>query len=598
MYNVHFIFPPLAEHSVHGPFLAPFLLSSLLPENKWNVQTNDINIQLVHFLLEKKTLTELSLSCSQENEKSKYLSHISEYTDEEIQQFSTEVKIRILKIIRKLFFQVPETIKECFSEQRNYPLVIELFLKNLIVKNKRNQVDIIAFSVPFAEQIPETLYLSRLIKKEKPHVKIIIGGSQINLLGSEALNLFLQCNLFDCVCKGDFTSEIEPLLEKIVQKSDIKYTMYEAAPVSTQVIENIPACKYKELSGYYAPVTFSVLVSKGCYWGKCVFCDYKKLSFLKEKQYCVRPVDKVIEEIKQLQKQNKNVRIFLTSDAVPIPWIDKLCDACIHNKIKLNAKLFLLHSELLTPNIFRKMAEAGIVSVTFGTENTDEAILFLLKKNFTFDTICNNIKAAAEAGIEVIVNIIPDVPGITKKSAQKTLQQLKEISRFIASLNVQSFSLTSDTEIALSPENFNIKTNHTHIYSSHGYHSLDFEHTLITKKEQSEILKDFAGLANEIKAKKQIHKIMFKGIGERETIALHPFLLNIDEGIISVYSYAHTNHYEINENEYLFLNKIQKQCRITYFEFETLYKKSELKNTTMLGFIIKLVSFGIIKKIE
>ena len=598
MHNVHFIFPPLAEHSVHGPFLAPYLLSTLLSENKWNVQTDDLNIQLVHFLLKKNTLTELSHSCSPENEKSKYLFHISEYTDEEIQQFSTDVKIRILQIIRKLFFKVPGNLEECFTENRSYPIIIERFFNRLITTNKLNNADILAFSVPFAEQIPETLYISKLIKKQNPGVKIIIGGSQVNLLGQEAHDLFLQCNLFDCICRGDFTSEIETLLEKIVQKSDTKCTIYEAALVSAQIIENIPACKYKELPRYFAPVTFSVLVSKGCYWGKCVFCDYKKISFLKEKQYCVRHLDKVIEEIEQLQKQNKNARFFLTSDAVPVPWLVKLCDECINKNIKLNAKLFLLHSNSLNKTIFRKMADAGIVSVTFGTEHTDENILLLLKKNFTFETICNNIKDAAEEGIEVIVNIIPDVPGITKKNAEKTLQQLKEMSQFITSLNVQSFSLTSNTEIALSPEKFSLTTNRTKIYTSHGYHSLDFEHSLITNEEQAEILHDFFTLANEIKAKKQIFKILFKGINQQENITLNPFYLIQNDNCFSVYSYAQASKHELTKHEYFFLKHIQKENNVTFKKFTQEFKESEIKSISLINIIVKLLSMGIIKNIE
>jgi len=537
--KVLIIFPPFVYSAFNGPHLAPALLSSILNKNNIKTRTSDLNIRLIKKILKPSQIIEIkNLIEKSENENSIQELALIEWLEKAIplnlhHHYNYSLRLS-LRIIGKFLFPLPSTLNDCLSNTSNMGHWRQKFYEELLLELKIVNHEIIAFSVAYGEQLPETIQLCRLIRKKYPENIILVGGSQINLLEEWQINQLSHSGLFDVISIGNGEILIKDIISNSKRSSVAK--VIRLKPLKPQDLKRLPIPNFnqKELEYYYGPLALPVLATKGCYWGKCTFCDYAKMNIFCTPKYISRPVNEVLDEIQEHRSKVHVSYFLLISDGISPAWYSKLAKQAIEQNVSLSTWSYMLHSKTLTLDFFKLLKQAGVHSINFGSETTCDRILRLMNKLATRNIIIKNIEDANKAGLEVVMNIIMDFPSITFMEAISVADDLIELDESISVLNPQTFDLTSGTYLADNPSAYGIKSKNQMLISSrHGYHSIDFTIINGLSLHQCETIQSiFLTIASNRRIAKRLKRLEMPIADEDQIIFDQSIILYEDDGAI------------------------------------------------------------------
>ncbi|MBI5218697.1 MAG: radical SAM protein [Bacteroidia bacterium] len=601
--NIKLVFPPFSEYSIHGPHPAVHLLSSVLNSDGVCTEPVDLNIRLIRTIISDEVMDKILhiievSECKSRKEDAMVVKNFKSVPLEFFTRYSADGLINILQLIRKYLFPVPDTLEQCVDKSFERPAIVsELYLK-LIKDTRLDTADAIGFSIAFAEQLPETVVLSRILKSVNPLCKIVIGGSQVTLLDDEQRISLKNTGHFDVIVTGECEHSITNIFKQV--NTFIEARTVLSKPDDEAIIETLQQPEFADTTLYFKPLIIPLLVSKGCYWSKCAFCDYAQLS----DKFRIRSVEQVFSEIKLIHEKYNPDTVFLISDAVPHTWYKSLCEEAVKNHVKLKTWAYMLHSETLNSGYFQLLSDAGVKTITFGTESVNDRILSLMGKNFSRNTVLQNLKDAGVFKFSVIVNIIPDFPAITKTEAEQILQDLILVSGSISSLNIQPFTLSANTRMAKYPDKFDIITDPGKVRSRHGFHSLNFvSKNGIDPDVQTEVMRKFHDLALKIKKKNLLKNIYRKDFKDNDILCFDPSaVLLTEESCKTILCSSINAKITIQHWEQALYNHIFAipERRVSLKEFKNLFFRyrdaSPVINFT--AYFLNIINSGMIVKIN
>ncbi|WP_165448659.1 B12-binding domain-containing radical SAM protein [Rhizobium leguminosarum] len=492
--NVSFVFPPFCESSFHGPHLAIPLLKAVLLQTGLHTLHFDLNIRIVRELTKKQNIKTLrgdvTRSRFSEHEKTKILAALDHFQYTELDDFlnAGSGPLRtVLKFIKGIAFPHPSDLVECLSTSYVRSEICNVlygkFVRDIVASNP----DIVCFTVAFSDQLSETIDLARRLRHLRPDTEIWLGGSQINLLHESQIERIVESRHFDRISIGNGEQTILRMLADFNTASN--ETLYHSGSMNFVEINKLPPAIFPSLDEYIQPITLPVLATKGCYWGKCTFCDFPQLSDLGGRAYIARSPENVLEEIIELQLNHRVDKINLISDAIPPSWYKKLCTLAIERGVKLKSWSYMMHAKSLDAGFFAHLSEAGVKAINFGTESTIDRVLDVMKKQSGFATIKANLADAQGSGIRIVTNVIPDYPTTTREEAFENASNFQELLPNIDLINPQMFDLTAGTPIEANPSGYGLSVPTTaYVKTSHGFHSRKFERTDELSKSDRKII--------------------------------------------------------------------------------------------------------------
>ncbi len=477
---ISLIFPPFCESAFHGPHLAIPLLRGLLDENHIRSKAHDLNISTIHRLIEPDFLDSICSATNSsdypEHEKNRIRCAIDHLRTTPLPDFINASSIplkTVLKYAKSLLFPHPQDLEHCLQAEFDRHFLCNQLYDGFISEVISDSPNIICLSIAFSDQLSEAVELARRVRRLSS-AEIWLGGSQINLLHDTQIDLLAKSGLFDRISVGNGEQTIFTMIDDHIQSCH-DTVVYRSGSMNAIQINKLPFPKFEPIERYFKPITIPVLVTKGCYWGKCTFCDFPKLSNLGGKAYIARDPGLALDEIERAHARFGDIKVNLISDAVPPSWYKKLCKQAIERSVRLNTWSYMMHSSALDESLFELMAEAGVSAINFGTESMIDRILGVMKKQAGYDEIRKNFQNARNAGIRVVANAIPDYPTTTRPEAYLNIQRFSELSSLISSLNPQMFDLTSGTAIDDDPLSYGLNVpSDAYIKSSHGFHSREF----------------------------------------------------------------------------------------------------------------------------
>ncbi|MBY0515322.1 MAG: radical SAM protein [Bacteriovoracaceae bacterium] len=509
MKNVIFLFAPLLPASSIGPYLAPHLLSTILRKEGFNVQNLDLNRAFVDEIADPQLLKEIR------DEFDRDLLEIDTMPKEKLKQLKSaigHVNLLISNLEKNIVIEHQQKVILCNS-------LVEFFMDNLrtvddYVKNglatippvKKlfykllDQFDIegktICMSCAFGNQLPFTLETARYFRSKSKNVKIILGGAQISLLPPEVVNEIKDLKLFNVFFSGFAEEKIAEVIRQCPEDffSEVTY----GSVATSKMLDAIPYTDFDELDKY-AVLRIPVLVNKGCYWGKCSFCDYILMGDLGGFRYISRSVDIVYDEIKKIRERIPNSYVNLISDAVPPKFYKELCERANQDNFELRTSAYMINNKNLTEEFFKEASKAKIGIIVFGTESTNDRVLELMQKQGRREDILRNLEHAKKYNVPVKVNLIPNYPTTTFEEALQTYQDIWQFEDTILSLAVFKFYLSANTKMDQDPEDYNLEVNNEVPYlrtQHNGFHSRDFKTKVgMTAQEEKKIYEMFYDLA-------------------------------------------------------------------------------------------------------
>ncbi|MEE2827788.1 MAG: radical SAM protein [Myxococcota bacterium] len=172
-----------------------------------------------------------------------------------------------------------------------------------------------------------------------------------------------------------------------------------------------------------ADAVYPVLASRGCPF-PCFYCEVRA-----RPSWTARSVDSVIGELQTLHERH-GARSFFLADptfAVERDWALEFCRRVKDEGPPGFRWSCMSRTDRVDPELLQAMASAGCWNILFGIESLNPEALEAASKNLDPATVGPAIRAAREAGLEVIASIMIGLPGDTPAGVESTLDKLIEM---------------------------------------------------------------------------------------------------------------------------------------------------------------------------
>lgn len=314
----------------------------------------------------------------------------------------------------------------------------------------KNSCGLICISVPDLSQLIPAFTLSRLIKQatDKP---VAIGGNYITQNKADFMNhpeIFRE--YCDYLMVGDGERSIIEAAEYAEGKRDIASVSNLVYLSDNEVICNPPAdeLNFREVayadfdsldfSLYFSPETvIPMQLSKGCYWGKCTFCDY----YYGQQCYDTKKIPDVIDEIKHFMTKYGVKHFLFIDEAIPPKYYNKLAEAILENNLEIYFYSFVRLEKGFTREVLDNLYKAGFRIGLWGYEAWSERIMKMMNKGIDLSERIRILRDSREAGIWNNGLFIMGYPTETREEIEKTISVMYEHRDIINSCTPSNFSL-------------------------------------------------------------------------------------------------------------------------------------------------------------
>jgi anaerobic magnesium-protoporphyrin IX monomethyl ester cyclase len=351
---------------------------------------------------------------------------------------------------------------------------------------QKEQPEVVGISIGTQMQLLAGMTFCKMIKQEFPDIHVTVGGNVITRLQEDLpkqKEFFTQ--VFDSAILYEGEHALVWLLEALAGERDWENVpnlmWYQDGQVRLNseiytertTVLPLPDFDGLPLDAYFVPVRIlPYLATRGCYWGRCTFCDHGQGYF---DQYRGKPAQDVVREIKALKEKYQAEHFLFSDESYPPALLKKVTQLLIEEEVSIKwTTLIRFEESLQDPEIWKQAVQAGCCTLYYGMESANERVLELMDKHAKKAVIANNLKEAAKAGIWNHVMAFYGFPGETREEAEETREFLLENKRYIHSVELFYFVAYRHTPMVRNPDRFGITIHKQEEYDM----PLDYYYTL------------------------------------------------------------------------------------------------------------------------
>lgn len=193
-----------------------------------------------------------------------------------------------------------------------------------------------------------------------------------------------------------------------------------------------------DMSLYLTPdPTFPIQLSKGCYWGKCSFCDYH----YGQQGYHPKTIERVIDELKYYINTYGASKFVFVDECIPPVFYNKLALAIIEAGLKIHFWSFARLEDGFTPEVLKNLYNAGARIFLWGYECESLRIMKLMNKGINAQRRLEILADSRDAGIWNNGLFIFGYPTETPEEIEATMNTIRSNRRIIPSCTLSNFAL-------------------------------------------------------------------------------------------------------------------------------------------------------------
>lgn len=294
--------------------------------------------------------------------------------------------------------------------------------------------------------------LSRMIRRANRAAVIIVGNS----VADSIPRVLLSKTEADIAVLGEGENTVVEVLDKLSQDEPlaaVKGIWYKLgkeifnSPKRSEVLDinNLPFPDWEifDMEGYIEimkagaseplPMSlekirpFLVNTARGCPF-RCTFCYQVFQSY----PYRHRPVDSVIEEIKELQRKY-DINYFSFNDELSFPtkkYAEEFVGRILAEKLKFfwladcRSDLFSSRDDLV---FLKELKASGCVGLGYSLESANQEILKAMNKKLNIENFKTQKKLLDEAGITSWTSLVFGYPEETKETIKQTMDLCYEL---------------------------------------------------------------------------------------------------------------------------------------------------------------------------
>ena len=361
-------------------------------------------------------------------------------------------------------FASNEVIEAVHDEQVNvYRDVFEHIVRPVLETEKP---DVVGISIVLQQQIFSTMTFCALIKQQFPNIHVTIGGNTVTRL-RDVLPQSPLFQFFDSAVVYEGETAFLQLVEAVGAKRDLSSvpnTIYkdakgvrESALSYAEDMAELPPPDFDglPLEKYFVPTRIlPYLATRGCYWGRCEFCDHGEGYTA---GYRSKKIQDVLADIRYL-KDKYGVRHFhFTDESYPPALFRKLARGLVEEKMDIFWTTHMrFEKSLIEDAVWEDAKRSGCRYLHFGYESGVERVLQLMDKATTTEIMTKHLKLTAEAGIWNHCMGFFGFPGETREEAWQSVEFLEQNKNYVHSLGFGTFDLGRHNPVAKHPERWGV----------------------------------------------------------------------------------------------------------------------------------------------
>jgi radical SAM superfamily enzyme YgiQ (UPF0313 family) len=350
----------------------------------------------------------------------------------------------------------------------------------------KERPDVVGVSIGTQMQLMAGLTFCRMIKEAFPEIHITVGGNIITRLQEELpKHERFFTDIFDTAIMYEGEHALLWLLEAVAGDrtlTSIPNLIYRDEDgihvnpeIHTEKMASLPLPDFEgfPLDSYFVPVRIlPYLATRGCYWGRCTFCDHGQGYF---DQYRGLTAQQVVQQVKALKEKYQVEHFLFADESYPPALLKKVVPLLIDQQVGIKwTTLIRFEESLQDPALWRDIKKAGCCTLYYGMESANERVLNLMDKHVKQPVIANNLKLASEADIWNHVMAFYGFPGETRDEAEETRQFLLDNKAHIHSVELFYFVAYRHTPMVRHSEKFGITIHKQEEYDL----PLDYYYTL------------------------------------------------------------------------------------------------------------------------
>ncbi len=350
----------------------------------------------------------------------------------------------------------------------------------------KEKPDVVGVSIGTQMQLLAGLTFCKMIKETFPHIHVVVGGNVITRLQEDlAKHEQFFTDVFDSAILYEGEHALLWLIEAlngeraIASVPNLIYRdasgIHRNSEVYTEKTTALPLPDFDglPLDQYFVPeLIIPYLATRGCYWGRCTFCDHGQGYF---DQYRGVPVQQVVEQIKALRDKYQCRHFLFSDESYPPALFKKVSQLLVDQNVGIRWTTLIRFEETLQDQeTWDLAAKAGCCTLYYGMESANERVLSLMDKHAKKSVIQRNLHMAAKSGIWNHVMAFYGFPGETLNEALETRQFVIENQPVIHSMELFYFVAYRHTPMVRNPEKFGITIHKQEEYDL----PLDYYYTL------------------------------------------------------------------------------------------------------------------------
>lgn len=312
-----------------------------------------------------------------------------------------------------------------------------------ILATKPELVGFSATSAGFMDAVD----LAALLKRQQPHLKIVIGGAHASSIGAPLLNHFPE---IDFLCIGEGEDTLLDLAEGRAPTSiaNLIYRDASGQPVANPRrnrildLDTLPFPAYEKLAGfpqgYHLPLFAyrqrwgaTMITSRGCPYS-CSFCDRTVFEHI----YKFNSAAYIHEQMKFLRDRFgvRHINFYDDLFTAQKQRVDEFCEQLLRKPLgmEFNCAIRTGHT---SDAMLHQLKRAGALMVSLGIESAAPDMIRRHKAGVTLDAVRETVEKIHAAGLRAKGLFIFGLPGETPETVKIT-------SDFILSLDLDDMNMT------------------------------------------------------------------------------------------------------------------------------------------------------------
>jgi len=336
----------------------------------------------------------------------------------------------------------------------------------LIPDIRKERPDLIGISLTSADQVIAGFTIAALVREAGISAHVVLGGKMIACWREQLPRALALWDLFDSAVYAEGEIALFRLVEELDRRGDLSRVpnlMYRQGhqvrvneSKEPEPTEALPVPDFEGLpwDAYLAPTcVLPVSASRGCYWGRCAFCN---VGYGESRHFSEAKAERVADEMIALSQRYDSRHFFFADEALSPRMLRSLSAQLLSRGAELNWTCCARFEPGIRADTLSTMRDAGCRMVLYGLESGSQRILDRMDKGTRLATAERILRDGARAGVWNHIFFFFGFPGETKEDARRTIEFYHRNRDVVHSVCTGTFLLERHAKVAACPDEYGV----------------------------------------------------------------------------------------------------------------------------------------------